>query len=219
MAETNLHPDCQDVNCRYPRCACVAPERRDDKPVPADDLRYGDHCQRCNAASGIDPCPNAGEDCPIARNVLPPNYYTLRAATRSSTGEPADLAAAVRAYDRAINSCGNDPEKMASFCSATGDDLDTLYFAMVNLAHRPSPVSAIKTPDSEPHSQPLPPDAAAAVRELAEVDRALASLGVWPAFIDHTDQDGTPLHDALTRAGTILLHLAPISRADGRTAT
>ena len=31
------------------------------------------------------------------------------------------------AYDKAIQSCANDPDKMASFCTAQGDDLDTLY--------------------------------------------------------------------------------------------
>ncbi len=30
-------------------------------------------------------------------------------------------------YDKAIRSCSNDPKKMASFCSAQGKDLDTLY--------------------------------------------------------------------------------------------
>ena len=44
------------------------------------------------------------------------------------------LADAVLAYDTAIHSCANDPEKMSSFCSAEGDDLDTLYFNMVNAA-------------------------------------------------------------------------------------
>lgn len=31
-------------------------------------------------------------------------------------------------YDKAIESCAGDPEKMSSFCTAQGDDLDTLYF-------------------------------------------------------------------------------------------
>jgi len=30
-------------------------------------------------------------------------------------------------YDKAIRQCADDPDKMASFCTATGDDLDTLY--------------------------------------------------------------------------------------------
>lgn len=57
-------------------------------------------------------------------------------AARPEVGEFDALAAAVKRYDEAIHSCGNDPEKMASFCTAEGDDLDVLYFAMVNLANR-----------------------------------------------------------------------------------
>lgn len=41
--------------------------------------------------------------------------------------------AAVR-YDDAIRACANDPEKMASFCSATGEDLDALYLNWMTLA-------------------------------------------------------------------------------------
>lgn len=44
------------------------------------------------------------------------------------------LAAAVLAYDKAIESCANDPAKMASFCSAQGDNLDMLYHAMLTAA-------------------------------------------------------------------------------------
>lgn len=44
------------------------------------------------------------------------------------------LAEAVLRYDAAIESCGNDPEKMASFCTAEGDHLDKLYFDMVRAA-------------------------------------------------------------------------------------
>lgn len=49
------------------------------------------------------------------------------------------LAKAVQDYDRAIESCGNDPEKMSSFCSAQGDDLDSLYFNMVRAADAINP--------------------------------------------------------------------------------
>ena len=31
-------------------------------------------------------------------------------------------------------SCANDPDRMSSYCSAQGDDLDALYFRMVNAA-------------------------------------------------------------------------------------
>lgn len=45
-----------------------------------------------------------------------------------------ELAEACLAYDRAIESCADNPAKMASFCSAQGDDLDTLYFRWRDLA-------------------------------------------------------------------------------------
>ena len=38
-----------------------------------------------------------------------------------------EAALAGQAYDRAIRKCANDPEKMASFCTAQGDSLDDLY--------------------------------------------------------------------------------------------
>ncbi len=43
--------------------------------------------------------------------------------------------------------------------------------------------------------------------QLLEVDKALESFGLKDATIDHSDQDGTPRTDKLTRAGNILLHL------------
>ena len=39
-----------------------------------------------------------------------------------------DACKAAIEYDKAIESCASDPEKMSSFCTAQGDDLDTLYF-------------------------------------------------------------------------------------------
>lgn len=41
---------------------------------------------------------------------------------------------AALAYDEAIRACANDPEKMASFCSAHGDNLDSLYAKWITLA-------------------------------------------------------------------------------------
>jgi hypothetical protein len=34
---------------------------------------------------------------------------------------------AALAYDKAIKSCANDPDKMASYCTAEGETLDCLY--------------------------------------------------------------------------------------------
>lgn len=39
----------------------------------------------------------------------------------------AGASRAAVAYDSAIAACGDDPNKMASFCTAQGDDLDSLY--------------------------------------------------------------------------------------------
>lgn len=42
-----------------------------------------------------------------------------------------EAAQAALAYDSAIQSCANDPNAMSSFCTAVGDDLDTLYEAWI----------------------------------------------------------------------------------------
>ena len=41
--------------------------------------------------------------------------------------------AAIR-YDDALLQCADDPKKMASFCTATGDNLDALYLEWMTLA-------------------------------------------------------------------------------------
>lgn len=56
------------------------------------------------------------------------------AGTLLYTAESAMLAKAVLAYDAAIRECANDPDKMASHCTATGEGLDKLYLRMVDLA-------------------------------------------------------------------------------------
>ena len=48
---------------------------RSDAPK---DLRYGDLCPRCNAASGIDTCPCVTGKCPLEVDKLPKNYYEPR---------------------------------------------------------------------------------------------------------------------------------------------
>lgn len=65
-------------------------EQQSDKD--SDDLRYGDLCPRCNAASGIDPCPHSastalgGNACPLYRVELPKNYYKPRSAPLPECG-------------------------------------------------------------------------------------------------------------------------------------
>lgn len=58
-----------------------------------------------------------------------------------------ELARAVLAYDEAIQSCSDDPEKMSSFCTTQGDNLDDLYFRMMEIARfilsQPEPTNTL----------------------------------------------------------------------------
>lgn len=81
------------------------------------------------------------------------NQLDAPAPQPSSTGGGAlDLAlAACRAaleYDRALSACANDPKKMFSFCSAQGDNLDSLYFDWVNKSR-----AALKAATGSEHGQ------------------------------------------------------------------
>ena len=70
-------------------------------------------------------------------NALVSREIDLEAAEARATAaeaREAKLSAAVLAYDAAIRGCANEPERMASFCTAEGDDLDTLYLAMIQAA-------------------------------------------------------------------------------------
>lgn len=49
-------------------------------------------------------------------------------------GKCRELAAAVLAYDAALQGCANDPARMTSECTTEGDDLDTLYMRWLALA-------------------------------------------------------------------------------------
>lgn len=44
-----------------------------------------------------------------------------------------EIVDAAIAYDDAIRSCANDPEKMTEFGTAQGDDLDSLYMRWMTL--------------------------------------------------------------------------------------
>lgn len=44
------------------------------------------------------------------------------------------LATAVLAYAHALEQCANDPDTMASYCTAQGDTLDSLFADMLRLA-------------------------------------------------------------------------------------
>lgn len=64
-------------------------------------------------------------------HIVPgPDEVTLaNAAVMAAAPELLAAARAALAYHEAIASCANDPERMASFCTAEGDDLDALYMA------------------------------------------------------------------------------------------
>lgn len=56
------------------------------------------------------------------------------AAQREVAEQLQSLAQAAIDYDAAIRSCADDPNRMSSFCTAAGDDLDTLYMRWIGLA-------------------------------------------------------------------------------------
>jgi hypothetical protein len=45
-----------------------------------------------------------------------------------------ELIEAVLKYDRAIQDCAGDPKRMSSYCTARGEDLESLYLAWLILA-------------------------------------------------------------------------------------
>ena len=65
----------------------------------------------------------------------------LAAVTAERNALLAACEAGVR-YDAAIASCANDPDKMASYCTAQGEDLDALYFDWLNRAR--AAIAAVK---------------------------------------------------------------------------
>lgn len=120
--------------------------------------------------------------------------------------------------DGACDKHGALIELAATWCEAQGraklDPMAPIWerrAKMLREGYKPQLVSApsATAATSEPMgNEPLPPDAEMAVRELAEVDRALKSLlGEWPVYLTHTEQDGSPAKDTLTRAGAMLLCL------------
>lgn len=83
------------------------------------DLRYGDLCPRCNAASGIDSCPwGDGDKCPIDVDPLPANYYEPRSAVPESE--------AIFCPDGTL--CGKDCDPIGGCCArinAAGQEVET----------------------------------------------------------------------------------------------
>lgn len=65
--------------------------------------------------------------------------YSKRAANaRLIAAAPEMLEACVAAmrYDEAIRGCADDPDKMSTYCTAQGEDLDALYMDWVGKAWR-----------------------------------------------------------------------------------
>ena len=68
------------------------------------------------------------ETAPLVKAVR--EIVDLRAgitAERAKVKALREAAEAALAYDAAIAACANSPDKMASFCTVAGDDLDALY--------------------------------------------------------------------------------------------
>ena len=74
-----------------------------------------------------------GNNTSIAEYVRPNNAAFIVQACNSHDDLVAACKAAI-AYDNAIRNSANDPEKMASFCTAQGDDLDSLYESWISLS-------------------------------------------------------------------------------------
>jgi hypothetical protein len=77
----------------------------------------------------------------VERNRVPFGYdFAILAADAELTALRARIALlekvaeAAIVYDDAIRKCTDDPDKMASYCTATGDGLDELYFNWMTLS-------------------------------------------------------------------------------------
>lgn len=71
---------------------------------------------------------------PLARTLCVPGLRLQAHTIMKSLAQ--ELADAVIAYDKAIAACLDHPEKLSSFCTAQGEDLDMLYLAMTQLAEK-----------------------------------------------------------------------------------
>jgi hypothetical protein len=63
-----------------------------------------------------------------------PSNHDATAELRSLKSRYRELAEAAIDYDLAIQACANDPAKMATYCTAQGDTLDSLYVRWLGLA-------------------------------------------------------------------------------------
>lgn len=107
-----------------------------EREIVATDKSWPKRQQR-RVVIGTEPAGACGDPdcCPQGEVlVLDQEDAALIVAAVNSFDAAHKLAEAVLAYNKAIQSCANDPKRMASFCTAQGDELDALYFKMVNLA-------------------------------------------------------------------------------------
>lgn len=68
---------------------------------------------------------------------LTPEQSAQRVADAHILAAAQDMLSAARAaiaYDAAIQSCADDPERMSSFCTAQGENLDLLYSKWIDSA-------------------------------------------------------------------------------------
>lgn len=77
-------------------------------------------CQECSVSLLYSTCQETRKQL-VDSMVI--NYCPRHAAADEMYG----ACRAGQAYDRAIRRCANDPDKMATYCTAQGDSLDTLY--------------------------------------------------------------------------------------------
>jgi hypothetical protein len=68
-----------------------------------------------------------GYDCKCGLYEAMDNVRAALLREKARADGAVEAAKAAIAYDDAIQACANDPETMTSFCSAEGDDLDSLY--------------------------------------------------------------------------------------------
>lgn len=77
------------------------------------------------------------DGCLVYRDADSAAWQAECEANRRLMAAAPDLLAAAHAaiaYDAAIAACGDDPDKMASHCTAEGQDLDALYLAWISAA-------------------------------------------------------------------------------------
>lgn len=111
--------------------------------------------------------------------ATPAAVSELIALVGSQDGEIAalrDAARAAIAYDKAIQRCANDPGSMSSFCTAQGDDLDSLYAAWIKKSR-----AALTKFGAPQHQRAAPDERKPALSMFATMDDYREALTDWQA--------------------------------------